>query len=148
MAENSGMDSFKGVIFIFILFCISGFQSCQEIRYKTGGKTDETKIDKITENHDKYGRLVSYTVWYGFKNENSGKRVAGSIIVSDNDIGQYSRGQNITVEYIGGDIYDSRIVGTGTVFWVVLFCIMSVLFGCFTFMFIKHVNEKTGKKKR
>lgn len=127
MSEETLHPGFKIAGIVFILFCVSGFQSCQELKYMRSGKTVETTIDRITESTGRRGRLKGYSLWYTFVNENSNKAANGYTTVGINDVDDYTVGQAITIEYIGGTTFKSRIAGTSNYVAPTLFLVMTVL---------------------
>lgn len=156
MDQENEIFGFKLILILFFLFCFSGFKSCQELDYRTSGKVAITKIDKIMElREERKGsydyKVLDYKALYSFQNENSNKRVNGSSSIGLDGLKHYDIGQEIEVEYIGTERYDSRIKGTGSLFWVILFVIMCLAFGGSLVLFIMHANEKVkklGRKRR
>ena len=148
MSQNAELGRFKLLLGIFVLFCLSAFKSCQEVKYRTGGKACKTTVSNITESTGRRGRHVGYKIWYAFKNENTGKTVNGYTETGLDGADRYHKGQELTIEYIGTEIFSSRIQGSGSLFWPTFFVLSVVAMIGSIVVFWRHVSEKTAKMKR
>ena len=120
--ENEGISrSAKLLIFLFGLFCLSGIESCQEIRYRLSGKEAKATVSSISEETGKYGRTTGYKIWYDFVNEHTKRQVTGYTLVSVEKAEDYFKGQTVEIEYVGGEMFNSRLKGTSNRFWIALF---------------------------
>jgi hypothetical protein len=102
------------------LFMVACFKSCEDLCYRWSGKQTTATVSNIAEQHSR-GGTTGYNIWYAFQNENTRKNVKGSTLVGAGEVHQYSVGQQVDIEYYGGDMFTSRIKGSGSVFWPIFF---------------------------
>jgi hypothetical protein len=107
-------------ILMFSMFCVACFKSCEEIQYRVKGKETSTTIKSIDDAYHGRGGHDGYTVRYLFHNENTGRTVKGYTDIGPGERDRYEVGQQIEIEYIGGDVHTSRIRGTSNMVWIVL----------------------------
>ncbi len=124
--ENSDKLVMRIGMVILAVLLVACLKSCDELRYRWTGKTTRATVSSITEEHDRYLNLIGYKVWYGFFNTNSGKEVSGCTPISVDEHDNYSVGQTVQIEYIGGELFTTRIVGTGSRFWPILLLVFVV----------------------
>jgi len=146
--EDQGISkSAKLLMLLFGVFCVSGIQSCQEIRYRWSGKEARATVSSIVEQHGRYGD-TSYGIWYDFVNEHTRKRVSGYTPVSVAEAQGYFPGQTVEVEYVGGEMFNSRLKGTSNRFWIGLFVLSLVAsIGCAVVMAMRSARE-SGRSHR
>ena len=125
VSRESEMARLKLVLFLFIFFCVSGFKSCQELKYAVSSKTATCTVNNVTERTSRRGGHVGYKIWYSFRNENTGKMVKGYTETGLEGQAAYPEGTEVEIEYIGAKMFSSRIIGTGSVFWPVAFVLMT-----------------------
>ena len=106
---------YGGVLVLFFLAC---FRSCEEIRYRIGGKTATAQVTQISQRIDR-GQFVGFDVSYKFLNENVHKYLTGVHPIPIDALGKFSEGQDLQIEYIGDDsTFSTRLKGETHMFWV------------------------------
>lgn len=123
MSDDDDSAVAKIGLVLIVLWCVTCVTSCQEIKYASSGKEATASITNITEEHNRYGGLTGYRIWYSFNNKNNNKDVTGYTIVGVDNVRKYDLGQHIEIQYSGGEMFTSRIKGTGSSVWVILLVI-------------------------
>lgn len=141
--------SVRVFVFVFGLWFLSFFMSCQEIRYAWSGKDTTGVVSKIDVERSRYGNQTGYRVWYNFQNENTNRRVDGYSVV-DTDKGEdYDVGQEVQVQYFGDKIFTSRLTGERNTFWLfVFFGSLAAVIGFGAYMTIKEREPRKRPKPR
>jgi len=135
---------------ILVLFVVSWFKSCEQLSYVTRGQTDHTKVSSISENRDKYGQLVGYTIHYGVNNKIAGRGMRGSSGVGIEDVENYDVGQSIEVVYVGDELsnFSSQIKGTENRFWPIMFVIFLLMLLAGVIWIVITIVRETRSSKR
>jgi hypothetical protein len=145
--QDAGLAKFKFVAFSLLLFVVAGFQSCQEIKYALSSSRTTARVTDIREERGRRMRRIGYRVAYRFTN--AGKRVTGYTIVGSSDVGRYSKGTEVEVDYLEGELFSSRIVGTGSLFWpAVLLVGILALVGSVGALWIEASRKVAGMQRR
>ena len=55
----------------FLLFVLSGFKSCSEVKYSLRAKDTTARVTKIYEEKDRHDNHVGWTVAYDFHNDDT-----------------------------------------------------------------------------
>jgi hypothetical protein len=118
MDQDAELAKFKFILFSLLLFVIAAFQSCQSLKYAVSSTRMTATVTSIGEERGRRGRHIGYRISYGFRNNN--KRITGHTVVGSGEVDDYSKGQKIEIDYIGGKFLNSRIAGTGSLFWPVV----------------------------
>ncbi len=115
-------NAIKAGLFVFLMFCVSMYKSCESLQYMFKGKTATARVTQVTEATSSRGnRHIGYTVTYVFVNDNTRKAAKHWTRVGLDEGDDYVPGQEVQIEYLGYEHLSSRIVGTGNTFWLMLF---------------------------
>ena len=98
------------------LFCVSCFKSCVDLQYRWGGNRTTAEVIAVGKNLSRHA-VLPYQVSYTYRPANSHQPVTGSTPIGWDDFGKYAAGQAVDIEYLGGELLRSRIVGSGSPFW-------------------------------
>ena len=112
----------------------------------TSGKTADTTIRQITEAHGRGSTHVGYYIRYRFLNENTGRIVNGRTRITLAEADDYTVGQEIRAEYIGGKLFSSRIKGSASWFWPSVFFLMLVALVASIGVFCIQMHGRTSKR--
>lgn len=113
-------------VFLFILFVISLFKSCQELDYSISGVVVDglvVQTDIEERSYGKYGTDIRQVpvVYYRFNVPNQRKGIKGELIVSEEEFPTYQQGDVLSITYIG----DRPMLNTPTQerssVWVMIF---------------------------
>lgn len=117
---------------IIVLFFVSWFKSCEQLKYSASGITTRTTVSRISEAHNHEGTFIGYKIHYRVQIKGAGKAMKSSTVVGTDEVDNYTVGEPIEVVYVGNDSlsFSSRIKGTGTDNWVWLFYSFLALIAC------------------
>jgi hypothetical protein len=147
MDQEAGLARFKFAAFSLLLFVVAGFKSCEEIRYAVGSARTTATVTDHREERGRRGRPIGVRISYGFLKD--GKRVTGHTIVGEDEVEGYGKGREIEVDYFGGEIFSSRIAGTGSLFWpAVLLVGIAALGGSVAALWIEASRKVAGMRGR
>ena len=143
--EVEGHIKARIFFFLLLMFVLSAFNSCKELKYSLGSKTTEATVIKITEAENRRNQHIGYYVSFDFRNENTGKVMTGSTLCGDYAHEQYPVKTKINIEYYGEKNYDARICGASNSRSVkIFFLILAVMAGFVVWMVL--TNPKLSKK--
>lgn len=137
-------------MFGFVIFLVSGFESCSELKFSMGAKDATAHVTKIYEKTNDSGRSLGWIVTYNFHNDDTKELQKGYTLVGSDSVGQFTEGQDIPIEYCGTSQLDSRIKGETNKTWVYVFlgslafCVAAVAILSWQSM----QEEKRGSRKR
>lgn len=99
-----------------ILWLVSGFKSCQDMRYSAWGRSAAGRVTKITEERSKHSDVIGYTVAYSFYPPGA-EREPGESSIGVADRPRYHVGQELEIEFLDGRYPDSRMKGSNNPWW-------------------------------
>ncbi len=143
--DTDDTRAIKIAMVISIPFFVSLCKSCDDLGYRISGKTTTAAVSSIAEQRSRYGLLDGYNVWYAFVNANTGKQVSGKTLVGADQAQEYFVGQTLDIEYRGGDLFSSRIKGSGGWFWQAFFVVSLV--AAVTFVVVMTVRSNRDERK-
>src|SRR3954471_1230875 len=128
--ESGSMDveqetwKLKVMLFVIVVFIVSAFVSCSELKYATSGKKTEAVIDRVSDVISRRGSRGRMVV-YHFHDER-GQLRKSSDTVSRDSVGLHD--EKIDVEYLEDT---SRVAGHRNMVAVVIFfgCLAALLVG-------------------
>ncbi len=150
MEDESSSATFKLGIALVVLFFVSWFQSCEELRYRMSGKKATATVTNIAELVDKYGRRTGDAkMWYEFANDNTKRRASGSVSLRADEAQDYYVGQSMPIEYIGDEMVSSRLEGRTNLVWAALFVgSLAASVGCFVVLTIAYNRKARAPRRR
>jgi hypothetical protein len=131
-----------------VLFLISGFYSCQELKYSLGGKKAIARITRIREYAGDSGDSTNQKTTVEFEfTDNAGLTRQGKDTF--NGRVDAAEGDPIEVQYRAGTDGDSRVAGHANTNAVYLFMICLLVVAAVSYPFFRQVyDEVYAPKKR
>lgn len=150
--DNGGLRALRLPIVAGLIVCLAGFKSWQEFRFATSGQHATATITKITESRHR-GRTNGFKLFYDFSNKNTNQPAHHFTLIDVDEVGLYSEGQSVEIDYYGEKYPTTRLHGTSNRGWVYFFFgSLAVLIAVITYLALKSAREaakpRTAKKKR
>ncbi len=123
------MRSIKGFMVILVIYFVSMFQSCSEIRLSLGGTTDKATIDEIFAEVKKGSMQETgrYKVTYFFhaKESEGPREMNGSYYTSRAGAAKHAPGDKVDILYLESNPHIHRLDGERHWLWVGAFFVMT-----------------------
>ena len=133
--------NFKFALIAVLVFAISAFYSCEEVKYSTGGKLADGTVDNVSESIGRRGRPVRQ-VHYHYRDEEGDLRKAVTPVARD---WQPPADGKVAVQYLEDS---SRLVGQRNMGALVMFFASLVALAVGGFLFWRHVRAATAGPRR
>ncbi len=114
------LKQYKWLLIVFLLFVVSAFSSCKELKYKTSGETVDARISdiyKTTSSRRRFMKSTKLKVNYVFYDEEGYPHSESDTVATDWPF----KGKNVKVEYLVGEKGSSRLVGNSETMMVWIF---------------------------
>jgi len=113
-------------LIVGLLFLVSMYKSCVEVRLSLFGSKGEAIVDKVMmqvdeKTHEQTGK---YYIQYAFAGGETA--VSGQVNVSQDEAGKYQPGSKLPVLYSASNPEMHRVIGHREVWWIPIFLIFLV----------------------
>jgi len=146
------MNQAKAFIGTALIFLISMFQSCSEVRLSLFGVKSEATVEAVmveynTKTKEETGK---YLVRYKFnaKDSEGMREVKDQYVCSREEAENTSEGDKLPLKYIDGRPTVNRVSGHGKTVWVITFLIFLVIFIGHGYFVYKEAMDDVKRSKR
>ena len=143
--DHDELRKVKLIFTSFFVFVVSGFTSCNEIRYSLFGEKTEARIVEMKRIREGRSPRESLSISYVFNDKKRGDTRENDTVSLDYPVPESSV---IPIEYFPGEVYSSRIAGNTNHVWIVIFVVSLAVFIGFIVKLAVEAQEPSKDRKR